>query len=124
MSRFFGPEKKFSIFVDRIRFPRKVAPLPVSNATNQPTTTTMSLALPTNPALRETFDIQSIVNWQSLPSYRVAVSSLRNTVSQHGVSGASAVCFRANGEVHLISCGKRGGIKTLWNFGDPIKTGR
>jgi hypothetical protein len=84
----------------------------------------VSLALPTNPALRETFDIQSLVNWQSLPAFRNAITALRRTVEQPGVNSAQSVCIRASGEIVLVRCGKRGAIKQLWNFGDPSKTGR
>lgn len=84
----------------------------------------MSLALPTSPALRETFDIQSLINWQSLPAFRNAITALRRTIEQPGVNSAQSVCIRASGEIVLIRCGKRGGIKQLWNFGDPTKTGR
>jgi hypothetical protein len=87
----------------------------------------MSLALPTTPALRETFDIQSLVNWQSLPAYRTAITALRRAVEQPGVNSAQSVCIRASGEIVLVRCGKRGGIKQLWRFGDPTnptKTGR
>lgn len=91
---------------------------------NHNPTTTVSLALPTTPALRETFDIQSLVNWQSLPAFRNAITALRRTVEQAGVNSAQSVCIRASGEIVLVRCGKRGGIKQLWNFGDPTKTGR
>lgn len=84
----------------------------------------MSLALPTNPVLRETFEIQSLVNWQSLPAFRNAVIGLRRTVEQQGVKSAQSVCIRANGDIVLVRCGKRGGIKQLWNFGNPVATGR
>ena len=85
---------------------------------------TVSLALPTNPALRELFDTQLLVNWQSLPAFRNAITALRRTVEQPGVVAADSVCMRASGEIVLVRCGKRGGIKQLWNFGDPTKTGR
>lgn len=81
----------------------------------------MSLVLPTDPALRETFDVKSVVYWQTLPTYRAAVTGLRNTVQQDGVHSAQSVCLRASGEVVLIRCGKRGAITQLWNFGNPLK---
>lgn len=105
--------------VDEIKF--NGYPLRVSQPQHN---TTVSLALPTSPALRETFEIESLVDWKSLPAFRNAVAALRRTVESAGVRSAQSVCIRANGEIVLISCGKRGAIKQLWNFGDPLVTGR
>ena len=81
----------------------------------------MSLALPTDPSLRETFDVMDVVNWATLPEFRRVVVGLRNTVAQPGVHSAQGLALKANGDVVLIRVGKKGGVKTLWNFGNPVR---
>lgn len=80
------------------------------------------LSLPTTKSeLRSLFEIEALVDWKSLPTFRNAIVSCRNTILEDSTAkGANAVCIRANGEIWLITVGARGGWKKLWNFGKPI----
>lgn len=82
----------------------------------------MSLALPTDPSLRETFEVADLVNWAKLPEYRRVVAGCRSTATQPGVHSAQGLALKANGDVVLIRVGKKGGVQTLWNFGNPVGT--
>lgn len=82
----------------------------------------MSLRLPPpNSPLRETFAIEDLVNFKNIPDFRVCVRALRKTVEDPMVRSAHGVCWLANGNIVLVRCGKRGGIKQLFNFGNPYR---
>ena len=83
----------------------------------------MSLRLPlsTSP-LRECFDVQSLVEWRTLPSFRQALNGCRNTIAaDSSINSANALAIRADGEIWMIRVGKKGGWKKLWNFGNPLQ---
>ena len=78
----------------------------------------MSLLLPPSSSpLRETFEIESLVNWQSLPTFREALAGCRNFISREKkAKSVNALCLRMDGSVWLIKVGPKGGWKRLWNF--------
>lgn len=88
----------------------------------------MSFRLPTterNPQAREACgDIVAIIeilnpaNVAKLPDFRAAICAARRTLA--GAPDARAinvVCIRADDERWLISVGRRGGWRKVWNFG-------
>ena len=84
----------------------------------------MSLLLPQNPEIRELCDIRALVDYQQLPTFQEAKRSAANTfASDPAVSRVFTQTIRANGNVHLLSIGPKGGVKVLWNFGDPLTAG-
>jgi len=84
----------------------------------------MNLSIPTNMELAGMYDAATLANTQALPEFRTVLSGLRRQVAQPGVSSAQSICVRANGEIVLIQCGKRGAIKQLWAFGNLANSAR
>jgi len=82
----------------------------------------MSLLLPLSSSeLRDLFDVADLVNYSALPTYPRAVSGCRASVAgDKRVRSVQSVCIRANGDIWLIRVGKRGAVKRLWNFGNPL----
>jgi len=84
----------------------------------------MSLLLPQNPEIRDLVDVARLVDFQRLPTFREAKhGAVQMFESDSAVSRVFAQSIRANGDIHLLSFGPRGGVKVLWNFGDPLKIG-
>ena len=68
--------------------------------------------------LRETFDVESLAYGENIVTLAEARASARKTFAN--VPGVRRVYFtviRANGDLHLISFGPRGGWKVEWRFG-------
>lgn len=86
----------------------------------------MSLLLPlSGSAVRSMFTLEHLVE-VSAPENRCKLQTLTSAklgciAQMRDAKGAikGIVCFvlRANGELHLMRFGSRGGHKTLWNFG-------
>jgi len=79
----------------------------------------MKLPLPSSP-LRELFNVEDLIAWRSFPMKRNLIFSLRRTVAQKGINSAQGICLDCDGRVLLLKCGPKGGIKTLWDFGNPL----
>jgi hypothetical protein len=80
------------------------------------------LSLPTTASpLRQMFDVQSLVDWRTLPTFRQGLEGCtRFLQSEPAAKSAQSVVMRADGEIWLIRVGPKGGWKKLWNFGNPI----
>lgn len=76
----------------------------------------MSLALPTDPAVRELFDVETLLDLSALPTFRDALVGCRRAVLQEGVRAVHFIAMRADGQVWLVRVGKRGGWRRVWNF--------
>jgi len=83
----------------------------------------MSLLLPQNPVIREKFDMMDLAEkrWITLKDARNSARNTFENIKLKGVPGSIRALFylvlRANGDVHLMRFGPRGGKSTLWNFG-------
>jgi hypothetical protein len=76
------------------------------------------LSLPSsNSELREKFDIMDLAEkrWSTFLESKAAA---RNVFAKsEGVKKVNTLTMRADGSIHLIEWGPRGGKKVLWNFG-------
>lgn len=71
--------------------------------------------------LAHVVEILNPANVSRLPSFREALASGRRTaVSLPAGSRVSVICIRGNDERWLISVGRNGGWKKLWNFGTGV----
>ena len=79
------------------------------------------LPLDSHPA-RELFDVAQFAHDAAperrhlLPGFAQCAASLRKVVADTAAVGAAGICWRANGDLVLIQCGRRGGIQQRWNF--------
>lgn len=82
----------------------------------------MSLSLPLkNSPLRNLFEIDILITWKDLPTFREAkLSAMSFMLKETGAKSVNSICIRSTGEIWLVRFGKRGGWKKLWNFGNPI----
>jgi hypothetical protein len=81
----------------------------------------MSLALPQNPELRAMYDVASLVDFRSLPTFRQTLAGCRNMLANTSAAkSAQGLAIRADGEIWLIQVSRSGSWKKLWNFGNPI----
>jgi hypothetical protein len=78
----------------------------------------MSLALPpAESPIRKMFDIMDLVNYKSLPSFQSALIGCRDFMASNPeAKSTNSVCVRANGQIWLISVGRKGGWKRIFNF--------
>ena len=85
----------------------------------------MSLKLPASSSpLRELFDVADLAaladvkNRLKLPNLQQAKFTARNIFSSdNAIRQVNMLVIRANGELHLMKFGPKGGTKKLWNFG-------
>ena len=84
----------------------------------------MSLLLPSSESpVRSLFDVAHIAQVcapsvrHQLPTLREARSSAAAILSGGGVKAVTSVVLRANGDIHLMQFGPRGGMRKVWNFG-------
>ena len=85
----------------------------------------MSLKLPASSSpLRELFDIADLAALADiqartkLPTLQQAKMTARNVfATDNAVKQVNMLVIRANGELHLMKFGPKGGTKKLWNFG-------
>ena len=85
----------------------------------------MSLKLPASSSpLRELFDLADLAaltdvkNRMKLPNLQKAKFSARQMFSSDdAIRQVHMLVIRANGELHLMKFGPKGGTKKLWNFG-------
>mgnify|MGYP006354261335 FL=1 len=56
-------------------------------------------------------------NAHRLVCFREAICRARKTVAETNAKSVAIICLRGDDERWLISVGKRGGWKRLWNFG-------
>jgi hypothetical protein len=52
-----------------------------------------------------------------LPDFREAIANGRRTIAGSDASHVYVICLRGDDERWLISVGRRGGWKKVWNFG-------
>ena len=63
-------------------------------------------------------EVLNPANVAKLPTFRQAVLAAKRTLrGAPSARSVSAICLRANDERWLISVGRRGGWKRVWNFG-------
>ena len=76
---------------------------------------------PTREALGDIAHVAELLapaNAGKLPDFAEAVRAGRRTIEANpAASRVNIICMRANDERWLISVGKRGGWRKLWNFG-------
>lgn len=82
----------------------------------------MPLKLPaTSSPLRELFDLADLANVEALfklPTLRQAVAKAGVMFSaDRSVRQINMLVIRADGSLHLMQFGPRGGKRTLWDFG-------
>lgn len=81
------------------------------------------LRLPLNDSpLCELFSVADLIDWQKLPTYQHAKIAAIKQFGDTAVKSVNCVAMRANGDIWLFRVGPRGGVKKLWNFGDPTKS--
>ena len=86
------------------------------------------LSLPlSNSPLRELFDVGvlaqcgTIEGLRKMPTFRQALASARRTYEiDASIRAVHVIAVRAEGNLELIRVGRRGGHRTLWNFGNPL----
>ena len=79
---------------------------------------------PSSSPLRSLFDVESLAE-MAAPSNRSKLRMLRDAVSsarqylacESAAKEVNFVCLSADGTLQLVSVGKRGAVKRLWNFG-------
>ena len=83
----------------------------------------MYLPLANNP-VREMIDINLLVEIKTSPSAASKLPTLRQAKSgaairmkDKSIKSIQSLVLRADGSLHLVQFGCRGGKKTLWNFG-------
>ena len=73
---------------------------------------------PRNSELREKFDMMDLAeqNWITFQESRAAA---RKTFQSAGkaIKSVNTLTIRADGSIHLMQWGPRGGKKVLWDFG-------
>ena len=80
----------------------------------------MSLVLPTDPAIRELIDLPALARKEWVTFRQAKASAAKLFEGETGVNRVFSQAIRANGDIHLLSIGPRGGHKTIWNFGNAI----
>ena len=82
----------------------------------------MSLSLPvSNSPLRQMFEVNDLVHWHNLPTFREALFAARNFLAVDSAArSVNSLAVMADGTIRLLQVGKRGGVRRLWNFGSPI----
>lgn len=76
------------------------------------------LTLPSSESpIREAFDVADLAakRWVTLPNAKFSAS--RMFAESKGIAAINSLVLRANGDLHLMQFGPRGGKKSLWNFG-------
>lgn len=64
-------------------------------------------------------EILAPANVERLPDFRAAICAARRTLENcNAASRVTVICIRADDERWLISVGRRGGWKKVWNFGN------
>ena len=80
----------------------------------------MSLLLPPQSSeLRNMFSVYDLLPdaIMKLPRFDQAISSARRFLSTEKLArSVQSLCIRANGHIVLVQVGKRGAVKTLWDF--------
>lgn len=83
-----------------------------------------SLPLPGTPAREALGDIEHVVevlnpaNAARLPCFRAAICAAKRTLEGAPAgTRVNVICLRGDDERWLISVGKRGGWRRIWNFG-------
>lgn len=63
-------------------------------------------------------DVLNPANLDKLPTLREALAMGKRTLAgAPAAKTVNVIVIRANDERHLISVGRRGGWRTIWNFG-------
>jgi hypothetical protein len=85
----------------------------------------MSLRLPlTGSKTRELFDVRHLAevaspeNRSKLMTRRECVSRVKDAMSANkSIRAIHSFCLSANGHLHLLRVGPRGGVSRIWDFG-------
>jgi hypothetical protein len=72
---------------------------------------------PRNSEIREMFDMMDLAEkrWTTYAESRKAARSTFEKTK--GIKSVNTLTIRADGSIHLIKWGPRGGKKIVWNFG-------
>jgi len=91
-------------------------------------TETASLLMPPQGSpYREMFDTAELVKMNiarerlKMPVFRDTLIAAKAFMARDkNVHSVNCIAMRANGDIWLFRVGKRGGVKKLWNFGNPV----
>ena len=77
----------------------------------------MSLLLPSDPSIRSLVDVEALAYRKWVTFAEAKHSAKRQFSADSAIRDIFYQVLRANGDVHLMRFGPRGGKSTVWNFG-------